>query len=136
MSQQTTSSGNSPCCGPASCGPHLLQIMKGLRKSQADSLSCLWQVQSPSLETSCFSGARPPAAGGGSLSAQEGEPAEPPKSRLRQMLSPFKEASANRRLLALCSAQALCSVATLIHDTYLPLYLQDVLGLSNTRVCN
>ena len=51
------------------------------------------------------------------------------------MLSPFKEASANRRLLALCSAQALCSVATLIHDTYLPLYLQDVLGLSNTRVC-
>lgn len=59
-----------------------------------------------------------------------------PKSRLRQMLSPFKEASANRRLLALCCAQALCSVATLIHDTYLPLYLQDVLGLSNTRVCN
>ena len=33
-------------------------------------------------------------------------------------------------------AQALCSVATLIHDTYLPIYLQDVLGLSNTKVCS
>ena len=33
------------------------------------------------------------------------------------------------------TAQALCSVATLIHDTYLPIYLQDVLGLSNTKVC-
>lgn len=74
--------------------------------------------------------------GGGALSGQEGEPTEAPKSRLRQMLSPFKEASANRRLLALCCAQALCSVATLIHDTYLPLYLQDVLGLSNTRTGN
>ncbi len=28
----------------------------------------------------------------------------------------------------------LSSIATLIHDTYLPLYLQDVLGLSNTKV--
>jgi hypothetical protein len=28
----------------------------------------------------------------------------------------------------------LSSIATLIHDTYLPVYLQDVLGLSNTRV--
>ena len=33
MSQQTTSSRNSPCFFPASCGLHLLQIMKGLRKS-------------------------------------------------------------------------------------------------------
>lgn len=33
------------------------------------------------------------------------------------------------------TAQALCSVATLIHDTYLPIYLQDVLGLSNTKAC-
>jgi hypothetical protein len=28
----------------------------------------------------------------------------------------------------------LCSVATLIHDTYLPVYLSDVLHLSNTKV--
>ena len=28
----------------------------------------------------------------------------------------------------------LSSIATLIHDTYLPLYLQDVLGMSNTKV--
>ncbi|KAK9839281.1 hypothetical protein WJX81_005580 [Elliptochloris bilobata] len=32
--------------------------------------------------------------------------------------------------------RALCSVATLIHDTYLPIYLQDVLGLSNTKIGN
>ena len=29
----------------------------------------------------------------------------------------------------------LCSVATLIHDTYLPVYLQDQLGMSNSKVC-
>ena len=28
----------------------------------------------------------------------------------------------------------LCSVATLIHDSYLPIYAQDVLGLSNTSI--
>lgn len=40
----------------------------------------------------------------------------------------------NNKLLALCGAGMLSSVATLIHDTYLPLYLQDVLGMSNTKV--
>jgi len=34
----------------------------------------------------------------------------------------------------LCGAQALSSVATLIHDTYLPLYLSEELKLSNTKV--
>ena len=28
----------------------------------------------------------------------------------------------------------LCSIATLIHDSYLPVYAQDVLGLSNTSI--
>lgn len=28
----------------------------------------------------------------------------------------------------------LCSVATLIHDTYLPVYLSEVLHLSNSKV--
>ena len=28
----------------------------------------------------------------------------------------------------------LCSIATLIHDSYLPIYAQDVLGLSNTSI--
>ncbi len=30
--------------------------------------------------------------------------------------------------------QTLCSIATLIHDSYLPVYAQDVLGLSNTSI--
>ena len=53
---------------------------------------------------------------------------------LRSLITPFSNREVNNRLLALCIAQALCSVATLIHDTYLPVYLQDVLGLSNTKV--
>ena len=44
------------------------------------------------------------------------------------MLHPFSDKAINAKLLSLCLAQALCSVATLIHDTYLPIYLQDVLG--------
>lgn len=32
------------------------------------------------------------------------------------------------------SSQMLCSIATLIHDSYLPIYAQDVLGLSNTSI--
>jgi hypothetical protein len=46
------------------------------------------------------------------------------------LLHPFSDKAINSKLLALCVAQALCSVATLIHDTYLPIYLQDVLGES------
>ena len=34
------------------------------------------------------------------------------------------------------AAQMLCSVATLIHDTYLPVYLSDVLHLSNQKIGN
>ena len=52
----------------------------------------------------------------------------------KSLITPFSNKEVNNRLLALCFAQALCSVATLIHDTYLPVYLQDVLGLSNTKV--
>lgn len=47
---------------------------------------------------------------------------------LNSLLHPFSDKAINAKLLALCLAQALCSVATLIHDTYLPIYLQDVLG--------
>ncbi|CAK0785495.1 hypothetical protein CVIRNUC_008704 [Coccomyxa viridis] len=52
------------------------------------------------------------------------------------LLHPFSDKAINAKLLALCLAQALCSVATLIHDTYLPIYLQDVLGLSNSKIGN
>ena len=56
-----------------------------------------------------------------------------PVARFKAMLSPFSEPSTNKKLLALCGAQALSSVATLIHDTYLPLYLSEELKLSNTK---
>lgn len=47
---------------------------------------------------------------------------------INELLHPFSDKAINAKLLSLCLAQALCSVATLIHDTYLPIYLQDVLG--------
>ncbi len=53
---------------------------------------------------------------------------------MKQLITPFQDPIANKKLLALCASQMLCSVATLIHDTYLPVYLQDVLGLSNSKV--
>ena len=53
---------------------------------------------------------------------------------INALLNPFSDKAINAKLISLCLAQALCSVATLIHDTYLPIYLQDVLGLTNTKV--
>ena len=72
--------------------------------------------------------------------AQPSLPDETPKAesgpvaKFKALLSPFSEPSTNKKLLALCGAQALSSVATLIHDTYLPLYLSEELKLSNTKV--
>jgi hypothetical protein len=46
----------------------------------------------------------------------------------------FSDKTCNQKFLALTVGQTLSSVATLIHDSYLPVYVQDVLGLSNTKV--
>lgn len=54
--------------------------------------------------------------------------------RRRRRGSQLGTQECNNKLLALCGAGMLSSVATLIHDTYLPLYLQDVLGMSNQKV--
>ena len=62
------------------------------------------------------------------------EVVEPPPNALKALFTPFSDKAANAKLLALCAAGALSSVATLIHDTYLPIYLSEVLGLSNTKV--
>ena len=56
-------------------------------------------------------------------SASSQSPPEPgsqasPAGGLRALLNPLSDPACNARLVALCSAQALCSVATLIHDTY------------------
>lgn len=73
--------------------------------------------------------------------AQAASPDDAPKSdspvaKFKALFSPFSEAGTNKKLLALCGAQALSSVATLIHDTYLPLYLSEELKLSNTKIGN
>jgi hypothetical protein len=53
---------------------------------------------------------------------------------LRKLFTPFSDPSCNSRLIALAVGQMLCSIATLIHDSYLPVYVQDELKLSNTNV--
>ncbi|DBA86812.1 hypothetical protein WJX79_000242 [Trebouxia sp. C0005] len=79
---------------------------------------------------------------GAAGAAQPSLPDETPKAesspvaKFKALLSPFSEPSTNKKLLALCGAQALSSVATLIHDTYLPLYLSEELKLSNTKIGN
>ncbi|KAL4435215.1 hypothetical protein ABPG77_001897 [Micractinium sp. CCAP 211/92] len=56
------------------------------------------------------------------------------QGRLAALLHPFSNPVANTKLLALCSAQALSSVSTLLTETYLPVYLSDVLHLSHTKI--
>lgn len=50
------------------------------------------------------------------------------------IFQPFSDPLANSKMLALAIGQMLCTVATFIHDSYLPVYLQDHLGLSNTKI--
>ena len=50
------------------------------------------------------------------------------------LFSVFSDPACNRKLFALATGQMLCSIATFIHDTYLPVYMQDVLKLSNTKI--
>ena len=55
------------------------------------------------------------------------EPAKgtsPQAGGLKALLNPLSDPACNARLVALCSAQALCSVATLIHDTYVSSTMQ------------
>jgi hypothetical protein len=45
--------------------------------------------------------------------------------------------SSTHQLSSAClalAAQCLSSIATLLHDTFLPLYMSEVLGMSNTTV--
>ncbi|CAL5224326.1 g6995 [Coccomyxa viridis] len=82
------------------------------------------------------------AAEGQGFASDEGDKAQAEgwlarqSKSINELLHPFSDKAINAKLLSLCLAQALCSVATLIHDTYLPIYLQDVLGLSNSKIGN
>jgi Na+/melibiose symporter-like transporter len=49
-------------------------------------------------------------------------------------LKAFNDPNCNAKLYALATGQMLCSIATLIHDSYLPLYMKDELGLSNIKI--
>lgn len=49
---------------------------------------------------------------------------------------PLSSPASNLKLLALSSAQMLSSISTLLHDTYLPLYMSEVLQMSNTKMGN
>jgi hypothetical protein len=80
--------------------------------------------------------ARASAAGGASPAPEE--PIKPESSgvvpKIMDVFKVFSDPACNKKLLALAIGQMLCSVATLMHDSYLPVYVQDELGLSNTKV--
>ena len=46
----------------------------------------------------------------------------------------FNDPMCNMKLYALATGQMLCSIGTLIHDSYLPLYMKDVLGMNNMKI--
>ena len=74
------------------------------------------------------------AAGSSSSPAEPGKP-ENVVPKIMDVFKVFSDPACNKKLLALAIGQMLCSVATLMHDSYLPVYVQDELGLSNTKVC-
>eukprot|EP00877_Chromochloris_zofingiensis_P008832 jgi/Chrzof1/4201/Cz14g02210.t1 len=57
-----------------------------------------------------------------------------PADHLVSVFKVFSDPKCNKKFLALAIGQMLCSVATLMHDSYLPVYVQDELGLSNTKI--
>ena len=72
-------------------------------------------------------------------STAEGQPADDARpafiSKIRDFFCPFHDGSANSRFMALALGGMLCSIATLIHDSYLPVFMRDELGMSNS-VCH
>jgi hypothetical protein len=51
---------------------------------------------------------------------------------VRELFAPFQDKHANVRFFALALGGLLCSVATLIHDSYLPIFMKNELGMTNT----
>ncbi|PNW83272.1 hypothetical protein CHLRE_05g232751v5 [Chlamydomonas reinhardtii] len=64
-------------------------------------------------------------SGGGST----GKPLPAPLAKLAALFRPLSDERCNSKLLALAVGQMLCSIATLIHDSYLPLYVHEELGI-------
>lgn len=70
------------------------------------------------------------------LAGAEAEGKKTLKDKVEALVTPFSNPEANKKMLSLATAQMLCSVATLIHDTYLPVYMSDVLHMSNSKIGN
>jgi len=70
------------------------------------------------------------------LAGAEAEGKKTLKGKVEALVTPFSNPEANKKMLSLATAQMLCSVATLIHDTYLPVYMSDVLHMSNSKIGN
>ena len=70
------------------------------------------------------------------VKAESSKESEGIKGKMEALVTPFRDPEANKKMLALATAQMLCSVATLIHDTYLPVYMSDVLHMSNSKIGN
>lgn len=56
------------------------------------------------------------------------------KSNNTLNLRAFTDNNCNLKLYALATGQMLCSIGTMIHDSYLPLYMKDTLGLSSMKI--
>eukprot|EP01025_Chloroclados_australasicus_P053393 TRINITY_DN6276_c1_g1_i2.p1 TRINITY_DN6276_c1_g1~~TRINITY_DN6276_c1_g1_i2.p1 ORF type:complete len:553 (-),score=35.37 TRINITY_DN6276_c1_g1_i2:618-2234(-) len=54
--------------------------------------------------------------------------------KVANVFQPLSDPEANRKVVALAVGGMLCSVATLVHDCYLPIYMKDVLHLNNTKI--
>eukprot|EP01024_Parvocaulis_polyphysoides_P018035 TRINITY_DN1795_c1_g1_i2.p1 TRINITY_DN1795_c1_g1~~TRINITY_DN1795_c1_g1_i2.p1 ORF type:complete len:530 (-),score=60.01 TRINITY_DN1795_c1_g1_i2:501-2090(-) len=54
--------------------------------------------------------------------------------KISHVFQPLSDPDSNRKVVALAVGGMLCSVATLIHDCYLPIYMKDVLQLNNTKI--
>lgn len=69
-------------------------------------------------------------------STANGQPADDARpsitARIKDFFCPFHDTGANTRFMALALGGLLCSVATLIHDSYLPVFMRDELGMSNS----
>ncbi|GLC74863.1 hypothetical protein PLESTF_001565600 [Pleodorina starrii] len=75
-----------------------------------------------------------PDEGGGGNSATAAAKSSSPLGRFLNIFNVFSDERCNSKLLALAVGQMLCSIATLIHDSYLPIYVHDELGLSTTKI--
>ncbi|KAL4436676.1 hypothetical protein ABPG75_003815 [Micractinium tetrahymenae] len=107
-----------------------IRLLAGGQRQQSRRRCKQWAVP-PRAADAAVPSPEPLAADG---TAPAGGQHKAHQGRLAALLHPFSDPAANSKLLALCSAQAMSSVSTLLTETYLPVYLSDVLHLSHTKI--